>query len=75
MNVKESWVRVVLFAVVCGITDTAMVLVFGGGSMTAFMSTIAVGVGYGYGAFQMMYVYKKQVHDAIQKLNEPEPKA
>jgi preprotein translocase subunit SecF len=75
MNVKESWLRVVLFAAVCGITGALMVLIFGGGSMTAFMTTLAVGVGYAYGSFQMMYLYKKQVADAIQKLNEPEPKA
>jgi hypothetical protein len=73
MNVQESWVRVLLFACVCMLMDFIMVQTFGGGSMTAFMTTLAVGVGYAYGTFQMMYVYKKQVADAIAKLNETTP--
>lgn len=68
MNIKESWARVFLFALVCGTVDFLMVLLFGGGSMTALMSTIAVGVGYAYGTVQMMYLYKRDVHAAIKEL-------
>jgi len=72
MDVKENSFRVLLFAFVCCVVDALAVLIFGGGSQTAFISTLAVGIGYAYGRFQAMYIAKKIFAETLKKLSDSE---
>jgi len=70
MDVKESWLRVFLFVTMCILSSALMMWVAGGGALIALITSIIVSISYAYGTFQMMYLYKKKLNDAIAKLNK-----
>ena len=63
-----DWKRIFTFVVLCIGTSLLMMKMSGGGLEIAFMTTIALTVGFVYGTFQTVRAYRKQVRDAINLL-------
>jgi uncharacterized membrane protein YjjP (DUF1212 family) len=65
-----NWIGISLYVALTAVVSLLMMLIFGGGFGTAFITVVALSVGYMFGSYMTMRTYKKQFDDATKAFNE-----
>lgn len=67
-----NYFRIFLFVLMCLTLSTLAVMVVGGGFKTIVLTSVSIIIGYAYGTFQAIHVYKEKANDAIRELEDAE---
>lgn len=61
-----NWFRIATFVVFCILMSCVMSFFAGGGTHTLFITSIAICLGYAFGAYQAMKEYGKRVNQMLE---------